>query len=57
VNFENYIRLAPLSSAPSYQSGYALIYLLNAGSSAYQLRAKIRSADGTKFIDYQITTT
>jgi hypothetical protein len=57
VNFGNYIRLSPLSSAPAYQSGYALIYLLNGGSNAYQLRAKIRSPDGTKFIDYQITTT
>jgi hypothetical protein len=57
VNFGNYIRLSPLGTAPAYQSGYALIYLLNAGSSNYQLRAKIRSADGTKFVDYQITTT
>ena len=57
VNFGTYLRLSPLATAPAYQSDYALIYLLNAGSNAYQLRVKIRSADGTRSIDHQIATT
>ena len=57
VNFGNYLRLSPLASAPAYQSGYALIYLLDAGDGKYQLRAKIRIPDGTKYVDHQITTT
>jgi hypothetical protein len=57
VQCNNHIRLSPLGAAPAYQNGYALIFLLDAGSNAYQLRAKIRSLDGAKQIDAQLATT
>lgn len=57
TNFGSYLRLSPLASAPAYQAGYALIFLLDAGSNSYQLRAKIRSADSLKQIDAQLATT
>ena len=57
VQFNDYIKLGLLSSAPAYQSGYCLIFLLDQGSGSYGLRAKIRSADGTKYSDTQIAFT
>jgi hypothetical protein len=57
VNFQQHLRLSTVSSAPAYQSGYCLIYLLDQGSGSYGLRAKIRSSDGTKFSDTQLAYT
>jgi len=57
VNFQSYQRFSTISNAPAYQSGYGLLYLLDAGNGNYQFRIKIRSADGTKYIDKEITTT
>lgn len=57
VNFQSYQRFSTISDAPAYQSGYGLLYLLDGGNGHYQFRIKIRSADGTKYIDKEITTT